>query len=102
MGTGSVRALVECRDIGRNKLFFMPSEVPVGEMDGVAEFHDLAKKIRPGAKAFKDVWEASSFRVASTPRGVDLGQFTARFTIVNPIYPCHRDPFHWVLSVQQV
>jgi len=92
MRTRSVRALVERRHIRGDKFLFLTIQVPIAEMNGITEVHNLGKKIGPGAKALEDFRHTGSFRVFLLPSGVDLRQGTRRILIVNPPYPCHRSP----------
>ena len=56
MRVQSIRTAVEPRYPTRDGLLGLAGQVSFGEMDGIAELHDLLQKVGPMTEAFQNAW----------------------------------------------
>jgi len=85
----SIRTAVEPGDPAGDRFFCSAREVPFREMDGVAETHHLAQKIRAMAKALENTGHLLAPRMRA-PFVIHLRNLAGRVSILNDLDLCLR------------
>ena len=84
MRVQSIWTMIEPGDPAGDGFLHAASEMAFGEVDGVAEAHDLAEEIRAMAKTFENAGDVLPPRM-STPFVVDLRDLSGSIRIFNQV-----------------
>lgn len=83
--TGSVRALIERRNSGRNQLFEAPSNFSICKLKRVAKRHHPFEDFGIMTETLQDLRKVRPIRIRLQPRIVNFFNFAGRFCFGNPI-----------------
>ena len=89
MGANSVGATIQPGDESRDHLLRPPVQMPVAEVDPVAERHHLLKKVRSLGEALQNARELLAIWIRLSPGGNGLGQLAGRVAFGNPVDEGH-------------
>ena len=85
MRVQSIWTAIQVGNPARDRFLRPPRQVPLGEVDGVAELHHVMQEVWPMAEALQNAGHllASRFRA---PLVVDLGHIAGRVYVFNQLY----------------
>lgn len=91
MRADSVRTAVEPGDVGRQHLLGPSVQMPVAEVQPIAEVHHLLQKIGSVGKALQYSGEFIPVRIRLAPAGHDLRKLAGGFAFGSGFDEGHRD-----------
>lgn len=85
MRVQSIWTAIQIRYPACDRFFRPPRQVPLGEVDRIAELHHVMQKIRPVAEALQNARHLLAARLG-TPLVVDFGDIAGRIHVFNQLY----------------